>query len=229
MDNKTKLKQNLATIQSNIAKALLKNGKKSTDITIIAVSKTIGSDIAKLAFDLGIRDFGENRTQELNQKKQFIKEANWHMIGRLQTNKVKEVVGVADLIHSLDRWNLAEEINKRGRLLNIEVPVLVQVNIAGEEQKAGIEPNDVEEFLDSLGQLSNIKVYGLMTMAPFMENNEGTRPIFRELFYLKEKLKNNIYKNVEFKYLSMGMSQDYEIAIEEGSNMVRIGSALFDF
>jgi pyridoxal phosphate enzyme (YggS family) len=149
------------------------------------------------------------------------------MIGRLQTNKVKEIVGRVCLIHSLDRWNLAEEINKRGLLLGKKVPVLLEVNIAGEEQKAGVKPHDIESILDSAGQLEAIKICGLMTVAPFFEDPEQTRPVFGELRQLKEQFSKKKYKNVALKHLSMGMTQDFEVAIEEGATIVRIGSAFF--
>ena len=151
----------------------------------------------------------------------------WHMIGRLQTNKVKDVVGRTVLIHSLDRWRLAEALNKRAAFAGIEVPALLQVNIAGEEQKAGLDPADVKSFLESVGQLENLRIYGLMTIAPYTEVPEETRPVFRQLWELRETLRIRDYANVELRYLSMGMSNDFEIAIEEGANLVRVGTALF--
>ena len=146
------------------------------------------------------------------------------MIGRLQTNKVKDVVGRVALIHSLDRWNLAEELNKRAKNAGIEVPVLLQVNISAEEQKAGISIGEVDDFLVSMGELEAVKISGLMTIAPLVDNPEETRPVFKKLYELQQDLSGKQYKNVDWKYLSMGMSQDFEIAIEEGANIVRIGS-----
>lgn len=221
------IKQNIIEIQQKIDRAARTRGLAGQDITLIAVSKTVDIDKAQIVYDLGIKDFGENRTQELNRKLEAIPQANWHMIGRLQTNKVKEVVGQAVLIHSMDSWHLAEEINKRARYLQIQVPVLLQVNISGEEQKAGVEPADVPQFLDSAGELESLRIQGFMTMAPLSSEGEESRPIFAELANLKEQLNKKPFKQVELKYLSMGMSQDYEVAIEEGSNMVRIGSAIF--
>lgn len=169
----------------------------------------------------------ENRVQELERKIPHIREANWHLIGRLQTNKVKDIVGRVCLIHSMDRWNLAEEINKRYEQAGLLAPVLIQVNISGEEQKAGVKPGEVKSLLDSIAQLKALRVKGLMTMAPESENAEETRPIFRELYQLKNSLASQTFQNVQMEILSMGMSQDYEIAVQEGSNMVRIGSAIF--
>lgn len=221
------LRSRMIEIQQRIDRAARISGRSGQDVTLIAVSKTVDVDRAQAAFNLGIRDFGENRTQELNRKLQAIPQANWHMIGRLQTNKVKEVVGKAALIHSMDSWHLAREINKRAQYLQIEMPVLLQVNISGEEQKTGVEPGEVRAFLDSVGELQALRVYGFMTMAPLSYEGEESRPIFAELANLKAQLEGKSFKQVDLKYLSMGMSQDYEVAVEEGANMVRIGSAIF--
>lgn len=221
------LKSRIIEVRQKIDQAARSGGRSGQDVTLVAVSKTIDISLAQLAFDLGIRDFGENRTQELKSKQQAIPQANWHMIGRLQTNKVKDVVGKAVLIHSLDSWHLAQEINKRAQYLNIEMPVLLQVNISGETQKAGVDPADVREFLDSVGELSALRVNGFMTMAPLNHAGEESRPIFAELAALRDELILKSFPQVDLKYLSMGMSQDYEVAVEEGANLVRIGSAIF--
>lgn len=221
------LRDNLGQVRQNIERAALKAGRNPADITLVAVSKTVDIDIIKEAYSLGQVDFGENRVQSLKPKSEALPQARWHLIGQLQTNKVKDVVGRAYLVHSLDRWNLAEEVDHQGRIHQLVVPVLVQINIAGEEQKAGLPPADVESFMDSVGQLSNIKVQGFMTMAPLLDNPEEARPVFRELNMIYQgSLKKNYY-NSDLRYLSMGMSQDYEIAIEEGANIVRIGTAIF--
>ncbi|SHG49053.1 hypothetical protein SAMN02745221_00326 [Thermosyntropha lipolytica DSM 11003] len=221
------LENNLKQVRERIEKACLKAGRNPADIMLVAVSKTVDIDTIKKAYELGITHFGENRVQELKQKIPLLPQANWHMIGRLQTNKVKDIVGKVVLIHSLDRWNLAEEINKRARALHMNVSTLLQINIAGEEQKAGIAPDDVEYFLESVSQLDHIRITGFMTMAPLLDNPEEARPVFRELAQLRQKFRQKSYPNVELKYLSMGMSQDFEIAIEEGADIVRIGSAIF--
>lgn len=222
------MKQRILEVKKRIQAAALRSNRQVDDITLVAVTKTVNREIALQAFNLGLSDLGENRVQELKLKMEYIPQAKWHMIGRLQTNKVKEIIGRVCLIHSLDRWNLAEEINKRGKLLGIEVPVLLEVNIAGEEQKAGLKPGDVASFLESAGQLESIKICGFMTVAPFFEDSEQTRPVFSELRQLKEKLSRKSYRNVELKYLSMGMTNDFEVAIEEGADIVRIGSAFFN-
>ena len=227
MSNSEEMRQKIANIRSRIEKAALRSGRRPEEITLVAVSKTVDTDIVKMAYDLGIGDFGENRVQELTRKIGSLPAARWHMIGRLQTNKVKDIAERVCLIHSLDRWNLAVELEKRGRYLEREIPVLLQVNVSGEKSKTGIAPDDLLVFLQSLGELDWVKVYGLMTIAPLIGVAEESRPIFRELSQLKKQLNDKTYKNVDLKHLSMGMTQDFEIAIEEGANIVRIGSALF--
>jgi hypothetical protein len=217
----------IQTIRTRIEDAARRSGRSGKDIVLVGVSKTVDAETACQAYNLGIKDLGENRVQELNHKLTRIPDARWHMIGRLQTNKVKDVVGRVVLIHSLDRWNLAEEINKRGQYLGLKVPALLEINISGESQKAGLCPNDVEPFLQSVGQLPALVICGFMTMAPESPEPETSRPVFRELNSIFKSLQNKDYRNVDLRYLSMGMSQDFEVAIEEGAHIVRIGSALF--
>lgn len=221
------LETRLNDIRHKIDRAANKSSRRGSDITLVAVSKTVGVEAVAQAYALGIADFGENRVRELKNKKNFLPQARWHLIGRLQTNKVKEVVGHAHLIHSLDRWALAEDINRRGLMLGIRVPVLVQVNIIGAESKTGLNPSDVEAFLRSIAQLPALQVTGLMTMAEEDPDPEQSRPVFKELAALKARMIRLRLENVQLRHLSMGMSQDYEVAIEEGADIVRIGSALF--
>ncbi|MEQ8200832.1 MAG: YggS family pyridoxal phosphate-dependent enzyme [Syntrophomonadaceae bacterium] len=222
------ISQRLNKIRSKIDRAARKSGRTLQDITLVAVSKTVGPEAVMAAFQLGVTDFGENRVQELIRKSNLLPQARWHLIGRLQSNKVKDVVGKTCLIHSLDRWPLAEEINKRGAMLGIRVPALVQVNITGEKSKTGLEPGDVLEFLQSAGQLPALQIMGLMTMAEEHPDPEASRPVFRELADLRSRMAGIRWENVELRHLSMGMSQDYEVAVEEGADIVRIGSALFN-
>ena len=221
------MQSRIKNIWDRIAKAAAQSGRTAGEVTLVAVSKTVDVDQVDRAALLGIQDFGENRVPELLRKQQAFPELRWHMIGRLQTNKVKDLIGKTVLIHSLDRWSLARELNRRAQLAQTTVDALVQVNIAGEEQKGGLAPEDVESFLSSLGELPALRIKGLMTMAPEASNAEEVRPVFRELKELKLKLLKRQYDYVDLKYLSMGMSQDFEVAVEEGSNMVRIGSAIF--
>lgn len=221
------LQDNLALVKRNIERAAVKVNRDPAEITLVAVSKTVEIDVIKGAYALGQVDFGENRVQSLKPKSEALPQARWHLIGQLQTNKVRDVIGRVCLIHSLDRWNLAEEIDRQARGRDIVMPALLEINIAGEEQKAGLTPADVESFLDAVGQLRNIQVQGFMTMAPLLEDPEAARPFFHELNVLYLRLKGNNYQNVDLKYLSMGMSQDYEVAIEEGANIIRVGTAIF--
>lgn len=221
------LGDHLAAVKKNIERAALKVNRNPADITLVAVSKTVDIEIIKAAYALGQIDFGENRVQALKPKSEALPQARWHLIGQLQTNKVKDVIGRACLIHSLDRWKLAEEIDRQARSRDILVPALVEINIVGEEQKAGMEPADVESFLDSIGQLKNIRLQGFMTMAPLLDDPEDARPVFRELSVLYQRLRTRRYENIDLRYLSMGMSQDYEVAVEEGANIIRVGTAIF--
>jgi len=221
------LHHSLIKVRRKIEQAARRSDRNVRDITLLAVTKTVDDAAVRQAYDLGITDFGENRVQELNHKMSVLPEAHWHFIGRLQTNKVKELVGRAFLIHSLDRWTLALELNRRGRYLGIKVPVLVQVNISAEDTKTGLSLDDVESFFQSLRDLSSLQVLGLMTIARQSSEPEESRPVFRELAELRNKLNRYQGGNIDLKYLSMGMSQDYEVAIEEGANIVRVGGALF--
>jgi len=223
----TELHSSLMEVQRKIKRAAQRSGRDVRDITLLAVSKTVDDAAVRQAYDLGIRDFGENRVQEFNHKMPVLPEAHWHFIGRLQTNKVKDLVGKAYLIHSVDRWPLALELDKRGTQMGVLVPVLVQVNISAEDSKTGLPLDDVGNFFQSLGELKSLRVLGLMTIARLSSEPEESRPVFRELAELRNKLNCYRGKNIELKYLSMGMSQDYGVAIEEGANIVRIGSALF--
>lgn len=218
---------NYADIRERTARAALRRGEDPAKIHIVAVSKTVGIDAVAEAYDCGVRDFGENRVRELLSKQEALPAARWHLIGHLQTNKVKDVIGKAWLIHSLDRWDLAEYIEKKAAAEEISVPMLLQVNVSGEASKGGLSPADVEPFLKSIGQMRWVKVMGLMTMAPEEDDPEKTRPVFKELRSLFDVINGHNYPNVQMRFLSMGMTQDFEIAIEEGANIIRVGRALF--
>lgn len=221
------LQTSLNNIQNRINRACASVNRDPADITLVAVSKTVNVEMVEKAYRLGIRNFGENRVADLAEKQGSLPDANWHMIGRLQTNKVKDIVGKTCLIHSLDRWNLAEALHKRAAYMEIDVPVLLQVNIAGEEQKAGVSPTDVDQFLQSIPQLPRLKIMGFMTMAPLESETEEVRPIFRELAEIRKRLYHIHIPNVELRYLSMGMSQDFEVAVQEGADIIRVGTSLF--
>ncbi|WP_077370062.1 YggS family pyridoxal phosphate-dependent enzyme [Anaerosalibacter sp. Marseille-P3206] len=222
------IKENLSRIQENIEKALIRSGRMKDEVTLIAVTKTVEADVMNEAISLGIDNIGENKVQEINRKYDSIdKNVNWHMIGHLQSNKVKYIIDKVSLIHSLDRLSLAKEIDKRAKSDNLIKDVLIQVNVAEEESKYGLKVEKVMPFIESVLEFENIRIKGLMTMAPFAKDPEEVRFVFRDLRKLGLEIEKRHYENVEMKYFSMGMTNDYEVAIEEGANMLRIGTALF--
>ena len=222
------LERSISEVRRRIREAARRSGREEKEITLVAVSKTVGVEEITRAAALGITDFGENRVQEFLPKFRQLPHLRWHFTGHLQTNKVKDVVGKACLIHSLDRWRLAEYIDDKARSLGISVvDVLVEVNISGEASKYGMLPQDVPSFLDAVDGLERIRVRGLMTVAPQVDDPELVRPVFKELRDIFDNIKKKGYRNTQMLYLSMGMTQDFEVAIEEGSNMVRVGTAIF--
>ncbi len=223
-----RMKDKLEIIEQEIEEAARKSGRKVGDITLIAVSKTYPLEAIQEAFSLGCRDFGENHVQELTQKMDNVDEkVNWHLIGHLQTNKVKYIVGKTKLIHSVDRLKLAEEIDKQSAKKGCITDVLVEVNVAKEESKHGFFVEEVMPAMAALAKLQHIRVRGLMTVAPFVADPEENRPIFRKLYDLSVDIQKQKFDNISSDILSMGMSNDYKIAIEEGATMVRIGTAIF--
>ncbi|HAG08711.1 MAG TPA: YggS family pyridoxal phosphate-dependent enzyme [Desulfotomaculum sp.] len=221
------IRENLFTVHEKIRRAAKKSGRSPEAIKIVAVTKTISPQTILEAVNEGLTTFGENKVQELLVKQPLLPPGiEWHMIGHLQTNKVKNMVGKVKLIHSLDRYSLAQEINRWALKKNGKVNVLAQVNISGESSKHGLAPVELTGFLDEVGCLPGLQILGLMTMAPLTDNPEETRPVFRKLRVLAKNLGQN-RPSLNLAYLSMGMSNDYEVAIEEGANIVRIGRAIF--
>ncbi len=220
---------NVSEILKNVENSAKKVNKTLDDITVIAVSKTVSYDKAIEAFDAGIQNLGENKVQELVNKfeQNSDKEINWHFIGHLQKNKVKYIIDKAKLIHSLESMSLAQEIDKRSKQHDIVSQVLVEMNIGEEESKFGLKKDELLPFLKEIENLENIKIVGLMTVAPFEENKEDVRWVFKEMKSLYDKVAGMNFNNVEMKFLSMGMTNDYDVAIEEGANIVRIGTAIF--
>lgn len=205
-----------------------RSGRSGDHVELIAVTKTVDINTINKAIDEGVKSIGENRVQELKRKISDIdKEVNYHMIGHLQSNKVKDIIGEVELIHSLDRMSLAKEINKRSKAQDLITDVLIQVNVAEEKSKFGLKTEEVISFIESIVHMENIRIRGLMTIAPHIEDKEELRAIFRELYALKQSISDKNYSEVSMKYLSMGMTNDYEIAVEEGANMVRVGRAIF--
>ncbi len=222
------LQDNLKEVQNNIEQAAKKAGRNPDDITLIAVSKTKPVEMIKEIYDCGIREFGENKVQEIQLKSELLPDdINWHMIGHLQRNKVKAVIDKACLIHSVDSQRLAEQISSEAVKKNITVSILLEVNIANEESKFGFAPGEVEAALVSIASLPGIFVRGLMTSAPFVDNPEDNRGYFRELKHLCVDLKAKNIDNTSMDFLSMGMTNDYLVAVEEGATHVRVGTAIF--
>ncbi len=222
------ISENLADIKMKISESAKKTNRALDDITLIGVTKTIDTGRISELLDLGVSNLGENRVQELLEKYDVLGERPiWHLIGHLQTNKVKYIVEKVDLIHSVDSIRLAEEINKRCFAIKKVMDILIEVNIAQEESKEGIAPNKVLEFYQELRNFSNIRVKGLMTVAPFVEDAEENRESFSKMRKLLIDIMNEKGNNKDIRLLSMGMTNDYQVAIEEGSNMVRIGTGIF--
>jgi hypothetical protein len=219
---------NLAEVKKKIIASAERVGRDPAEIKLIAVTKTVGIPQMLEAIEAGVTAIGENRVQEINRKfPELHKPVEWHLIGHLQTNKVKYIIDKVALIHSLDSLSLAEEISKRARQAGKEMPVLVQVNVAEEESKHGLKLGETEAFIRNVANLDGLRISGLMTMAPLVEDPEEARPVFRRLRLLSEELRAKAIPGIELRYLSMGMTNDFEVAIEEGANLIRIGTAIF--
>lgn len=222
------IRENLERIREKIRVKSELVGRDPQEITLVAVTKTVEADRIEEAIAAGVNIIGESRVQEAKEKYGKVEsKIIWHLVGHLQRNKAKDAVKIFDLIHSVDSAKLAKEIDKQAKKVGKIQKILVEVNASGEESKYGLSPEEVITFLKEVSGFPNIKVEGLMTMAPFYENPEDCRPYFRKLRELREEIKAENIKDVEMVYLSMGMSSDFEVAIEEGSNMVRIGRAIF--
>ncbi len=217
--------RNFAIIEERVDASAKKSGRSRDDITIVAVSKTVGADAVGQAVEAGIRDFGENYVQEYLKKREVLPDTlNWHIIGPLQTNKVKFILDGVTLLHSLDRLFLAQEIQKQCEKNGTEISALVQLNIGKEPTKSGIFEEDLERFLQDVSVMRRIRLKGLMAIPPAAVKADDNRPYFEKMRNLFDRFKQQY---AGFEYLSMGMSDDYEAAIEEGSNVVRIGTAVF--
>ena len=223
------IRENIDHIMKRIDVSCKKVGRNPKDITVLAVTKTVESDRAKKAFEEGINNLGENRVQELVKKYEELKgiDVKWHMIGHLQKNKVKYIIDKTVLIHSVESLSLAEEINKRAEKNNLIANVLIELNIGEEESKYGVSEKNIYDFLESMEKFENIRVLGLMTVAPFCDKPEDVRWVFKTMKNIYNEISTMNLRNTEMKYLSMGMTNDFEVAIEEGSNIIRIGTAIF--
>lgn len=222
------LKENLTKVQENIQAACDKSGRKRQEVTLVAVSKTKPVEMIQEAYDMGIRDFGENKVQEICDKYGSLPaDIKWHMIGHLQRNKVRQVIDKVCMIHSVDTYRLAEEINIQAKKHGLVMPILIEVNIASEQTKFGVRKEDTLQLVEEIAHLDSLRVKGLMAVAPYVENPEENRKYFQEIKQLAVDIQGKKLDNVDISVLSMGMTGDYTVAVEEGATMVRVGSGIF--
>ena len=223
------MQKSIEAIKQRIGQACLRAGRDPADVTLVAVAKTFAAGAVAEAVEAGVADVGENYVQELLQKRELLadKGVRWHFIGHLQSNKVKYIIEWIHLIHAVDRKEVVQEIDRRagraGRIMNL----LVEVNTTGEQSKFGVAPEKALPFIHTLAEYRNIDIAGLMTIGPFLPDPEGSRSMFRRLSELREEVRQLGQPNVSMRYLSMGMTGDFEVAIEEGATHVRIGTAIF--
>ena len=222
------IKDNLAIVHQNIRKACESADRNTDEVTLIAVSKTKPVSMLTEAYACGCRDFGENKVQELTSKYEVMpKDIRWHMIGHLQTNKVKYIVDKVCLIHSVDSLKLAQEISAQAVKKQVNVSILIEVNMAGEETKFGVKPQEAEALIREISLLPGISIKGLMTIAPYVEDAEDNRQYFKQLKQLAVDINYKNIDNVNMSILSMGMTGDYVTAVEEGASCVRVGTGIF--
>jgi PLP dependent protein len=218
----------LGETENRIAAACNRAGRARSDVTLVAVTKTISGEIAALLPDLGIQDLGESRPQELWKKAAAIPDARWHLIGHLQRNKIDQTLPHVHLLHSIDSLRLLAAIDDSASRLGKAVDGLLEFNLSREPQKHGFTTDDVPSILGNIAKLNHVRIRGLMTMAPLSDDAERSRPVFSELRQLRDRLRESVRTPHTLEHLSMGMSQDFEVAIEEGATLIRIGSALFE-
>ena len=220
--------ENLEEVNKRILSACEKAGRDPKEVTLIAVSKTKPASMIKEAYGAGVRDFGENKVQELCEKyKELPQDIKWHMIGHLQRNKVKQIIGKTVLIHSVDSLRLAEQIEEEAGKQDLIIDILLEINVAEEDSKFGFKLEEAESAILKIATFPHVRIKGLMTIAPFVEKSEENRSVFKKLrqFYVDMQSKN--IDNVNMSLLSMGMTGDYEVAIEEGATLVRVGTGIF--
>ncbi len=222
------VKENLQEVNRRIRAACERVGRDPDEVTLIAVSKTKPVEMIAEAYEAGVRDFGENKVQEMTEKMaQLPDDIRWHMIGHLQRNKVKYLIGKVHLIHSVDSLRLAQEISAQSAKQNVDTDILIEVNIAGEESKFGISREETLALVEEAAKLPRIHIRGLMVVAPYVEDPEDNRTYFRELKNLSVDISNKNIDNISIYVLSMGMTGDFEVAVEEGATMVRVGTGIF--
>jgi len=222
-----KLKKNIEEIQERIEKACLRSGRKSSEVKLLGATKGVDINTIRLANELGIKIFGENRVQEFLPKYNELPQLEWHFIGRLQTNKIKYIYDKVLLIHSIEKVEQIQELEKRCSKAAKKIDVLIEVNVGGEESKGGVLPDNVEELIENICECKHVNLKGFMTIPPIEDDEKKLRQYFRKMKEIFEKYKKLNYNNVKIEVLSMGMSNDFEVAIEEGATLVRIGTKLF--
>ncbi len=223
------ISDNLDSVRKRIVKACERSGRDPRDVTLVAITKTFSSDLIREAVHAGVLDIGENYVQELVRKRVEIArdDIRWHFVGHLQSNKVRQIAGWISLIHALDARTVAEEIDRRAGREGRVIDCLVEVNTTGESTKFGLTPAGTPGFVRGLRDFANIRIAGLMTIGPFLPDPEGSRPMFHRLRALRDEIAQEGLPNATMKHLSMGMTGDFEVAIEEGATLVRIGTAIF--
>ncbi len=222
------VRENLIAVEEKIREACARAGRNREDVTLICVTKTKPVEMLEEAYAAGQRNFGENKVQEICLKApQLPEDIRWHMIGHLQRNKVKQVMDKAVMIHSVDNLRLAETISREAVKRNMVMPILIEVNAAGEESKFGIALEETEQLVRQAAALPGLQIAGLMTIAPFTEDPESNRLYFRQLRELSVDIKSKCIDNVTMDHLSMGMTGDYQVAIEEGATLIRVGTGIF--
>lgn len=222
------IENNLKEVSDRIGAACKRAGRSREDVTLVAVSKTKPVSMLMEAYAAGVRDFGENRVQEILEKAPLMPDdIRWHMIGHLQTNKVRQVIDRVVLIHSVDSVALARQIEKEAAKRDLVVHILLEVNVAGEESKFGFSVDEAEEAAVEIAKFAHVRIDGLMTIAPFVENSEENRDVFQKLFQLSVDIKRKNIDNVKMDVLSMGMTGDFETAVEEGASVIRVGAGIF--
>ena len=221
--------ENVEQVRERIHRACRRSGRASEDVRLIAVSKTKPAESIRQAYAAGLREFGENRVQEAAGKRKELEDldAVWHLIGHLQSNKAKQAVGLFDFIHSVDSLHLAERIDRAAAALGRKLPVLIEVHLGEETSKFGVEEDELTRLAEQVGALPSLDLQGLMTLPPFFDDPEDVRPFFRRLRQLAGRIEARNMSGVSMRELSMGMSHDFEIAIEEGATIVRVGTAIF--
>ncbi len=221
------IENNLNQVLSQINSAAESSGRNRDEVKLVAVTKTYGADLINEAIEKGVTDIGENRVQEIMEKHEAVLPVKWHLIGHLQKNKVKYIIDKVELIHSVDSFELAKEIDKHAKKIDKVQNILLEVNVSGEESKFGIRPEECEELCCRISELENVKIQGLMTIAPFVDDKELLEEVFGGLSQLAEKVREKNIPGVSMDELSMGMTNDFSIAIGKGATMVRVGTGIF--